>query len=251
MTLPLLKGADSAYPPSLQDIQIATSAGIKWWGFYINGIDGDEDPLNTWPPSAVQRLIQMGIQPVGIWVPDPNLAADPVDAANESFAACVASGYKPEVSILYDGNHLTNTGQINGPVWLPIVGSAPVDVGKGSAIQFGNTVFGATSVDLSLASADWPKKGIVVDFEFNTAKNVSWYQTYQKRITQLGATVTPVPPPVKSGVITEPIIQAGATWQGNNARFDVVMVGKDTGKVYHKWWDIHGWHGPDIITNSI
>jgi len=248
--LPLLKGADSAYPPSLQDIQIATSAGVKWWGFYINGTDGDEDPLNTWPPSAVQLLIKMGIQPVGIWVPDPNLTADPVDAANESFAACVNAGYKPDTSILYDGNHLTNTGKITGPVWLPIVGNPPTDVGAGSAIQFTSTNFGNTNADLSLASADWPKKGIVVDFEFNTAKDPAWYQAYQARIKQLGAIVTP-PPPIKSGTVPEPIIEASATWQGTNARFDVVMVGKNTGKVYHKWWDIHGWHGPDIVTDPI
>lgn len=185
----MILGADSAYPPTLSDAQEAFAFGIRWWGFYLNGRDGDEDPLNTWTPGQVNVLRQAGIVPVPIIVPKPGNLGNPVVAANESFGNAVLAGCHPKVSILYNGNHVA----VTGPVWLPIPGLKPTIVGPRSAIQYQIRKFGGTTVDVSLASIDFPTTdSIVVDYENNTDKNVVWYQTYQTTIRELGGTSMPV-----------------------------------------------------------
>lgn len=208
----LIPWLDAAYPPTPAQAEAAFNLGYRGCGFYLNGADGDEDPLNTWTPAQVAVLVQAGLAPVPIWVPDPNLASDPTDAATEAFQSAVAAGLEPKESVLYDGNHLTQTGQINGPVWLPIPGPTPTAVGARSAIQWGGGNIGGWSVDYNVAAADFPfSHGLVVDFEYNTAAGtvgLDWYHTFQAHITALAAPTpqpspTPSPTPVTTGAILQ------------------------------------------------
>lgn len=231
----MIDGVDSAYPPSAADAAAAYTDGCRWWGFYLNGVDGDEDPLNTWTAAQVQVLVQAGCHPVPIWVPKPDLSSDPVEAANESFTAATACGLAPTVSVLYNGNHIAAT----GPVWLPIPGPKPSAVGAMSAIQYGQTTYGATSVDLNVAAADFPMSaGIVCDFEYNTdtTKGPAWYQAFQHRIHLLGEPMTSAPLPAGAYPIKA---TSGITWTtpAENGmgvyRAECVLLGAD-GVAYHK-----------------
>ncbi len=191
---------DAAYPPSLAQAQTAYAQGYRGCGFYLNGKDGDEDPLNTWTPAQVAVLVQAGLAPVPIWVPDPNLASNPTNAATEAFHSAVTAGLSPQASVLYDGNHLAQTGQISGPVWEPIVGPPPTSVGPQSAVQWGSGNISGWSVDYNVAAPDFPfSHGLVVDFEYDTNPDVAWYHAFQAQVAALTAPPSPPAPPVITG----------------------------------------------------
>lgn len=185
----MIHGIDAAMPPTLAQAQRAFALGYRWCGFYPIGKDGDEDPYNTWPISAMDILIEGGLHPVPIFVPSPNLASDPVDAASEWYSICKTYNLSPGVSVLYDGSHITKSGEISGPVWLPIPGAPPASVGVLSAVQYGQDIIDGWTVDLNIASDDFPmSNGIVVDFEYNTTGGsigINWYKAFQNQIAYL------------------------------------------------------------------
>ena len=251
-----MKGLDSAYAPSTADVILAKSQGYTWWGYYINGIDGDEDPLNTWTPAQVAVVRQGGLVPMGIWVPSPNLASDPVDAANESFAAAARAGQRVMISVLYDGPHLVNTGQITGPVWLPIPGYSGA-VGPLSAIQNGSGMMGGTSVDTSVSAPDFPAAtGLVVDFEHAVLDNTSqqhaidWYHAFQTQVSILAQGVKPnvnLLPASAKPIQSVQLVWAGSDTSDPKNELDVVYLGAD-GVAYHYW--LHPgspWQGYEAI----
>lgn len=252
-------GLDSAYPPSPVEVSVAKHQGYSWWGYYINGIDGDEDPLNTWTPGQVAVVRDGGIAPMGIWVPSPNLASDPVDAANESFKAAGLAGQKITTAILYDGPHLINTGQIVGPVWLPIPGYSGA-VGPLSAIQNGSGHIGQTSVDTNISAPDFPAAtGLVVDLEHAVLDNTSlqhavdWYHAFQHQISVLTQSQGVKPPPMNLlPASAKPIKSVEARWAGPDTtdpknELDVWYLGAD-GLSYHYW--LHpgsAFEGPESV----
>lgn len=219
----MLLGIDAAYPPTQAQATSAKSLGYTWCGFYPNGKDGDEDPFNTWAISDLQALRNAGIVPVPIFVPDGNLASDPTDAATEWLATCKGYGLSPSVSILYDGNHLTSSGEIVGPVWLPIWGPQPSSVGPQSAIQFGSRNINGWTVDTSISATNYPyPRGIVVDFEASTqggTTGIAWYRTFQSVIAGLTNTPLPVSPRRKQKMFI--VSCAGGEW----------LIGADNSRV--------------------
>jgi hypothetical protein len=217
--------------------------GIRWWGFYLNGTDGDEDPLNTWTVDQVNILRQANIQPIGIWVPDPDLQSDPVEAASEAYRSATSAGCSPKIGVLYNGNHVP----ASGPVWLPIPGSPPTDVGHWSAIQYGAGTIGSTSVDLSLASADWNMDSLVVDFEYNTINDPTWYPAFQTQIAKLSSQESMMSDPLPESAY--PLKSVDVVTDTVNL-LDVFILGSD--HLYHKWFVTgQGWLGPDIIDGSV
>lgn len=255
----LIAWRDAAYAPSLAQAQAAYAQGYRACGFYLGPTDADEDPLNTWSAAQVQTLRQASLLPVPIIVPTPSLASDPVDAANEAMTNAQLCGLSPKVSILYDGNHLTTTGQITGPVWLPIPGPMPTAVGSQSAIQWNTVSINGWSVDLSVAAPDFPfDKGIVVDFEYNTAAGgvgINWYHAFQSRIAQLGTFTPPPPPPGvhhMRNALPASALPVKEITQGNSrpGQWDVILLGAD-GHAYHLWYDAGaGWLGPEDLTKA-
>lgn len=251
--------ADAAYPPTLAQARGAYATGVRGCGFYLPGEGAGEDPLNQWTPAQVAVLYQAQLRAVPIWVPKPNLPADPVDSANRAFAAARACGCNPKMSGLYTGNHLEQTGQITGPIWIPAPGAEPASVGSQSAIQWGQANEGGWSVDLNVAASDFGWESVImVDFEYNTIggqAGINWYKAFQKRIAELADPPPPAPKP--GGHMARRALPASALpattreamW-GPSGRWDVIMDGAD-GHVYHIWWvPSIGWSGPEDLTQA-
>ena len=153
----LLEWVDAAFPPTPAQARAAFAAGYRGCGFYLPGESPiTDDPLHQWSPADAAVVAAAGLAPVPIWVPDPSLPGDPAAEATAAVAAARECGLSPTCSILYDGNHLTRTGQVVGPVWLPIPGPAPTAIGAGSAIQWGSSSVDGWDVDVSSAAADFP-----------------------------------------------------------------------------------------------
>jgi hypothetical protein len=204
----LIPWVDAAYAPTLAEAQAAHAEGYRACGFYLPGVL-HTDPTNVWTPAQVAVLRQAGLIPVPIVVPDPNLDGDPVAAADAAYNMAVgAFGLPTRMSCLYSGNHLEQTGQITGPIWMPNYGPAPTNIGPGSAAQWSSAGnIAGWSVDLDEAAPDFPfDHAIVVDYEHSTtggASGVSWYNRFQARIAErAGAPPVPPPPvPLPPGVI--------------------------------------------------
>lgn len=256
---------DAAYAANTAQLQAAWAAGARGCGYYLPGEGVGEDPLNQWTPAQVAAARAVGFRMVPIWVPKPSLPADPVDSANRAFAAAKACGSNPKLSGLYTGNHLEQTGQITGPIWIPAPGAEPTSVGSQSAVQWGTVTFAGWNVDENVAASDFPWETVImVDFEYNTtagAAGVAWYKAFQSRITQLAKPVVPTPPPPPTSpgghvaskalpTTAYPVQSASGDW-ATPSRYDVVMVGND-GHVYHKWYEAgSGWNGPDILDGPV
>ena len=205
----LIPWLDAAYAPTPAEAQQAFTEGYRECGYYLPNIP-NSDPLNTWNVDQVNLLRQVGMKPVPIVVPKPDLSGDPVATANAAFSQAKAFGHSPKTAILYDGPHLVNTGKITGPVWLPLPGNPPSAIGAGSAIQWGQENIAGWSVDRDSAAPDFPADaGIVCDFEhailgYRTVDQaVAWYQAFQNRIAQLAAAdaATPTATPAAAATV--------------------------------------------------
>lgn len=182
----LLDGLDSAYPPTLQQAQLARQQGYVWWAFYLPKLP-NTDPLNGWTPAQVQVLREAGIAPVPICVPAPPAPADAVQTATDYVALCKEYGLNPLVAICYNGEHIN----VNGSVWLPRWGPKPASVGSGSAIQYGDMDLSGLDVDTNVASMSFPmSNGLVCDLESNVRYTAEWYSIFQATVVQLAATRT-------------------------------------------------------------
>jgi hypothetical protein len=195
----LAEWVDAAYPPNSTQAYYAKRLGYVACGFYLPGIPASA-ALNEWTKPEKVTLDTASLLAVPIVVPPLSLASDPVLTADAAFTQAVAFGLAPEESVLYPGNHLEQTGQITGGLWLPIPGPAPSSIGARSAIQWGSAVLDGWNVDVSSAAPDFPfDRCIVVDFEHSTAGGaaaVAWYQAFQARIAELaGAGPAPAPAP--------------------------------------------------------
>lgn len=210
MTTPTL-WVDAAYAANTTQVKAAIAAGAKGCGYYLPGQNrSTDDPLNEWTPQQVAavRAAGFGNNMVGIWVPQPSLPGNPITEAEAAYHAAIQCGETPRMSGLYDGNHLTSTGQITGPVWLPIPGAQPTAVGSQSAIQWGQSSPGGWSVDWDIGASDFPWNNVImVDFEYNTIggqAGINWYHAFQKEITLLAT--PPAPPPLKPAAPVRPMV---------------------------------------------
>jgi hypothetical protein len=242
---------DAAYAPTPAQAQAAFSLGARGCGFYLPGEQAPtEDPLNTWTPAQVQILRDAGLRAVPIWVPAPNLPADPIQSATRAFTAAKSCGCNPLMSGLYTGNHLETSGQISGPIWIPAPGAEPASVGSQSAIQWGQTNLGTWSVDENIAASDFPwEQVIMVDFEYNTIagqQGIDWYKKFQQQIAALakGTPVTPSPIPLQN-------VKIVSGWGYTTTGTDHVYLVSDQGHTYHFYYSRvapTGWFGPEMLS---
>lgn len=234
-------GVDSASVPNSAEVALAVSQGHSWWGFYIKGV-GNTDPLHAWEPGEEAVFNGHAIQPVPIVVPDPS-GSDPILTAQQAFAACAMYGLRPNVSVCYNGEHIT----VTGPVWLPIPGYSG-SVGPQSAIQYGIGSMGTVQVDLNISADDWPgSKGIVCDLEHGDVYDSAWYAAFQNTIASLGRVVPTVP--AKPMPATVKALSSSSCNRGIAGWLDVFITGSD-GNIYHYWWDTHQWNGYDITNQQ-
>lgn len=180
---------DAMLEPTKEQINEAKKLGYYAVGFYIGG--HGVDPAHVWSQDGIDIVRNAGLIPIPIYVPSPNLPTDPVIAAEEAYNLAKSAGCAPLVSVLYNGNHQQPT---TGPVWLPIPGPKPNAIGPFSAIQWGQTQIKGWTVDISSAAHNFPyNSALVVDFEYNTNYNPSWYSSFQNTISNLSKKVPVMP----------------------------------------------------------
>lgn len=220
---------DAAYAGNQTQMQAAIAQGATGCGYYLpNQPPQFNDPLNQWTPAEVRLAYTEFKQVVGIWLPDYSLPEDPTLSAQQAYTSAVSVGESPTMSGLYNGNHIAG---VTGPVWLPIPGSKPGSVGALSAIQWGQATIDGWSVDLDIASTNFPwNKCIMVDFEAGTNPDLAWYQAFQAEIAKLAVPITSVP---TGGNVAGNVLTFGTTIDANEQAFWT----DSNGNLRHAWFD--------------
>lgn len=223
------QGLDSAYAPTLAQVQAAKAAGYTWWGFYLPKLPGT-DPLNGWTIAQMDVIRQGGLIPVPICVPAPPAPADAVQTATEYVNLARQYGCPANVSVCYNGEHIMCT----GPVWIPTAtGVMPTAVGPASALQWNTGTFGGLSVDFNASAPDFPAaSALVCDLEHNVSYSSAWYTTFQQTVAKLDPPVNPPKP--------APAPESGVQfcYHPNGVRKDMVYITADLH--VHQAWTLKG-----------
>lgn len=175
-------GVDSEYAPTVTQAATAAGMGVKWWGYYCGGADA----ARVWSPGETAVLRQVGVAPLGVWVPRQTFDTDPLAEADQAVAAAVQRGqlsgglvadaehdcntanlpgwwrgFQARVAthlgftaVLYDGPHT----RLAGCRWEPRPGSwQPGDaLGAGYAVQYASDSIAGLSVDRDMADPTFP-----------------------------------------------------------------------------------------------